>query len=309
MCFSIVTRTGGPSQPKRLRKAASAAAARFGPSTPGHTTSSAPPAARLHRHLVRERDRLEDRADLVQPVGPPRAHVEAEVELRGRARLELEVQAGRLSSRSSCAKSCGAERLGACVGRMPHVLQRLARGLPDAGRPARLLQASAAAPCGGVRTRPAPARPARRWARARSAACARARSRRSAPAGTRCARSGARTPPRTRAGPARTGSRTPSCPGCAASRSAISRCTITHQKRRLGQLLDRPQDRRRGDAVGQVRDHLAGQRIEPAEARASSRRRSPASALRRGRRAPRAARARASGRSRSRAGAARAAPG
>ena len=45
MCFSIVMRTGGPSHPKRLRNALRAAAARFGPRTPGQTTSSVAPLA------------------------------------------------------------------------------------------------------------------------------------------------------------------------------------------------------------------------------------------------------------------------
>jgi hypothetical protein len=39
--LSIVSRCGGASQPVAARKAASAAPARFSPSTPGQTTSSA----------------------------------------------------------------------------------------------------------------------------------------------------------------------------------------------------------------------------------------------------------------------------
>ena len=43
--LSIVSRCGGASQPVASRKSCERAAARFGPSTPGQTTSSASPGA------------------------------------------------------------------------------------------------------------------------------------------------------------------------------------------------------------------------------------------------------------------------
>ena len=62
---SISIRSGGRSQP-RSRSAASARAARFSPSTPGQTTSSRVGLGDLDH--VGERQRLEQRAELVQPV-------------------------------------------------------------------------------------------------------------------------------------------------------------------------------------------------------------------------------------------------
>jgi len=44
-CLKIVRRTGAPSQPAAARKRRSASAARLGPSTPWHTTSSSSPRA------------------------------------------------------------------------------------------------------------------------------------------------------------------------------------------------------------------------------------------------------------------------
>ena len=80
--FSIVIRSGGACQPKRSRKRGER---HRGEVRARRRRGRRPRPARPRRapsHVVGERDRLEQRADLVQAVGAPRADVEAEVDLR-----------------------------------------------------------------------------------------------------------------------------------------------------------------------------------------------------------------------------------
>ena len=169
----------------------------------------------------------------------------------------------RLSSRSRCGQVGELRRrqaLGALVRRVAH----LARAPPAPRSRSAAAAASASSSERGQRLAPVRERGAHQRAhrgrrgRAGAAQHAAARSRRAAPGGRPCARPAARAPPRTRAAPARRARRRSWLPGGAASRSAISRCTITHHSPTPRQLVDRLQDRRHRDAVGQVGDDLVG---------------------------------------------------
>ena len=139
--------------PARSRNARSAAPARFGPSTPGQTTSSRPGAAR--RHLVAQVERLHERHELVTAVLARRAEEQAEVDLR-RARAR--------SARPSASAARGTPPArGARRGRRPggRAAASAARARSRTPAPPRArAPASAAAPCGGGRTRADDARAA-----------------------------------------------------------------------------------------------------------------------------------------------------
>ena len=121
--LAIVMRCGGASQPVASRKRASAVSARFGPSTPGQTTSSR--SRRLHRQLVGERHRLHDRHQRVQAVGARRADVERQVDLAGREAAQ--------PHRSRCV-AARATRSGASASARAFVGQPMLRAAPRAAR-------------------------------------------------------------------------------------------------------------------------------------------------------------------------------
>ena len=149
----------GASQPKRSRKASSAEPPGSAPDTRADDLVAAGCAA-LEHDLVGQRHRLEDRADLVQPVVAPRSDVKAEVELRGSAgrrasteSLQLARQLDEFAGPERSARSSGgcpicssdrARRRALLPGRLPpeRACERLAavcerRGTRSATRPVR----------------------------------------------------------------------------------------------------------------------------------------------------------------------------
>ena len=219
--FSISTRSGAASQPRSR----SAASAPRGQVLALDARADDLVALRLGVDLdpVGERERREQRAELVQAVLAPRPDVEAEVELRRGAQdharpqpLELRRERGELLRR---------QRLGARVRRQPE-LRSAARAGSRRARPRRA-RASAPATCAGGRRRRGPARaspasapgPVRR--RRSSAESTRGRGVNTAGSTVRSSR------PRRRAGRARSARRRCGSPAPARSRSAISRWTIT----------------------------------------------------------------------------------
>ena len=255
----IVSRCGGASQPVAARKAASAAPARFSPSTPGQTTSSAvAPARGLERQLVGERDRLDDRDERVQAVLARRADVEAEVDLaRGEA---AQPHASLACSSRHCSGASVSAR--ASAGRP----ERLERGADRVAVAALERDASARAPCGGARS---PAGRARAAARARGAGPVRSRrtsTESTLGTGKNTFRETGRITFTSHASWAST-RRDPVGGRARARGEALADLLLHHRHPRgdLGQQLDRAQDHRRGDAVGQVGDDLRRRRVERGE--------------------------------------------
>ena len=265
MRLSIVSRCGGAVPAGGLAERARARGRRgSAPSTPGQTTSSAPP--RAARASARRRARRLDDARRAGAGRPARggADEQAEVDL-ARARASRRRSRERLAQRAPVARARASRRARRRGGRAPPAPRARGRGSP--GRARRERERARRAPCAGARSRC--------WTSARSAG---ARRRAAAPQadehgvdvrhrdGRRCARPGAARARRRRAGRAPTARRRRGVPGRGGEPLADLPLHHRHPaSSTLGSSSIVRRITRRGDAVGQVGDDLGRRRVERRE--------------------------------------------
>ena len=261
-CRSSI-RTGGPSQPvARAERGAARRAARFGPSTPGQTTSSRVVAGLERDACRRAASGSITRDELVPAVVADRSDVQAEVDLRrARARSRAAPPRARGTARATGARR--ARRRAGRAARAPRGPSSRSATPASCSERASALRRCANAPCTSARS-------------ARSAAPAPVRVEADEHAvdvrhrvEDACARRAQDLHVAGELGEHRRHAVRAACPARAAKRSPTSFCTIATQRVRRRQLLERLEDRGRGDAVGQVRDDLR-RRAGRAPARSSS---------------------------------------